>query len=295
MPMRATMPIFADRIRGRLRPAMACAGIVLALLVTLAGCSRPQEGAGHGEQAPVGVAADAARQLAYEHSVRFDAAPDRLPAIHAAGLAACREAGAAACTLLESRIDSEPRAAAALKFRARPQVIPKLIAALGTQAELAHQSTSAEDLSGPIADSARQLAMLEDYRARLEDMRGRAADDIDALIKVNHELAEVQATLEEAAGKRAGLAQRIETEILHVAISTEAHRPFWTPIGRALRSFGGNLAEGIAYAITALPYLLPWLVMIALAVWALRRGLRRWRGSRRHEAVRPAPPGHDGG
>ena len=295
MPIQGTMPIFADRIRGRLRPAMACGGIVLVVLITLGGCSRPQEGAAHGEQAPAPVAADATRQLAYAHSVRFDAAPERLPAIHAAGLAACRDAGAAACTLLESRIDSEPRAGAALKFRARPQVIPKLIAALGAQAELAHQSTSAEDLSGPIADNARQLAMLEDYRARLEDMRGRAANDIDALIKVNHELADVQATLEQAAGKRAELAQRVETEILQVAISSEAHRPFWTPIGRALRGFGGNLAKGIAYAITALPYLLPWLVMIALAVWALRRGLRRWRGPRRHEAGRPAPHGRDQG
>lgn len=174
-------------------------------------------------------------------------------------------------------------------------MIPKLIAAIGTQAELAHQSTSAEDLSGPIADSARQMAMLEDYRARLEDMRGRAGTDIDALINVNHELAEVQATLEEAAGKRAELAQRVETDILHVAIGTAAHRPFWTPIGRALRSFGGNLAEGIAYAITALPYLPPWLVMIAFAVWALRRWLRWWRGSRRGKAVPAAPHVRDGG
>lgn len=292
MPMRATMPMFADRTDRRRRPAMAWAGIVLAVLVILTGCSKPQQGAASGEHAVMREGAGAARQMAYEHSVRFDAAPDRLPAIHAAGLAACREAGPAACTLLESRIDSEPRAEAALKFRARPQVIPKLIAAFGTQAELAHQSTSAEDLSGPIADSARQLAMLEDYRARLEDMRGRAGNDIDALIKVNHELAEVQATLEAAAGKRAELAQRVETEILNVAIGTEAHRPFWTPIGRALRSFGGNLAEGIAYAITALPYLLPWLFMIAFALWALRRCLRWWR---RRKAVRPAPHGQDAG
>ena len=42
-------------------------------------------------------AADAARQLACEHTVSFDAVPERVPAIHAAGLAAC--------TLFESRID----------------------------------------------------------------------------------------------------------------------------------------------------------------------------------------------
>lgn len=74
---------------------------------------------------------------------------------------------------------------------------------------------------------------------------------------------------------RAELAQRVETEILHVAISTDAHRLFWTPIGRALGSFGGNLAEGIGYEITSLPYLLPWLFMIAFAFAFAVRALQR--------------------
>lgn len=72
----------------------------------------------------------------------------------------------------------------------------------------------------------------------------------------------------------------------------DAHRPFWTPIGRAPRSFGGNLAEGIAYAIAALPYLLPWLFMFAFARWALQRCLRWWR---RRKAVSSAPHGRDAG
>lgn len=83
-----------------------------------------------------------------------------------------------------------------------------------------------------------------------------------------------------------------------MATGTGAQRPFWTPVGRALRSFGGNLAEGIAYAITALPYLLPWLFMVAFmfafAVWAVRRCLRWWRGSRRGKAVPSAPHVRDG-
>jgi len=264
-----------------LRAAMAAAVMLLAVL---GGCSKPHDGPGLGEK-PAAQDGAAPRQLAYEHSVSFDAEPERLPAIHATGLAACREAGAAACTLLESRIDSEPEAEAALKFRARAQVIPRLVAAMGNKAELAHQSTSAEDLSGPIADTARRLTMLQNYRDRLEDMRNRAGNDIDALIKVNHELAEVQSQLEAADGMRAQLTQRVETEILNVTISAERHRPFWAPIGLALRDFAGNLAEGIAYAIRALPYLLPWVVMIALAIWAVRR---LWRAVRRRAAAREA-------
>ena len=264
-----------------LRPLVIVAIMLPALL---ASCSRPHEGPALGEK-PAAQDGAAPRQLAYEHTVSFDAEPERLPAIHATDLAACREAGADACTLLESRIDSEPKAEAVLKLRAKPQVIPRLVAAMGNRAELAHQSTRAEDLSGPIADTGRRLAMLQNYRDRLEDMRNRAGSDIDALIKVNHELAEVQSRLEEADGMRAQLAQRVETEILNVTISAERHRPIWKPIGRALRDFAGNLAEGIAYAITALPYLLPWVFMIAFAVWAVRRV---WRIVRRRAAPRPA-------
>lgn len=281
--MQAAISHLIDLSINRLGRRAATAAAFM-LLTVLAGCSKPHDGPSLGEK-PAAQDGAAPRQLAYEHTVGFDAEPERLPAIHATGLAACREAGAGACTLLESRIDSEPRAEAALTFRARPQVIPRLVAAMGNKAELAHQSTRAEDLSGPIADTGRRLTMLQNYRDRLEDMRNRAGSDIDALIKVNHELAEVQSRLEETDGMRAELAQRVETEILNVTISAERHRPFWAPIGRALRDFAGNLAEGIAYAITALPYLLPWVIMSAFAIWAVRR---LWRIVRRRAAAREA-------
>ena len=247
------------------------------LLATLAGCSKPLE-APMREQVPIAQhdRANAARQLAYENFVDIDSAPDKVPALYADGLRACR-AAAAACTLLESRIDSEPDAAASLKFRARPDVIPTLIAAMGHQAELARQSTHVEDLSGPIADTARELAMLDDYRSRLEALRSRAGNDIDALIKVNRELADIQSRYETADGKRAVLAQRVDTEILNVSIRSDRQRPFWSPIRRSLEQFGSNLSQGISFAVSGLAYLLPWLVILLVAAWAVRRMWRRRR------------------
>jgi len=247
------------------------------LLATLAGCSKVQQMPMR-EQAAIAQhdRANAARQLAYEHFVDVDAAPDKVAALYADGLRACR-AAAAACTLLESRIDSEPDAAASLKFRARPDVVPALIAAMGKQAELARQSTHVEDLSGPIADTARELAMLDDYRSRLEALRNRAGNDVDALIKVNRELAEIQSKYETADGKRAQLAQRVDTDILNVSIRSDRQRPFWAPIRRSLEQFGSNLSQGIAFAVSGIAYLLPWLFIILLAAWAVRRMWRRRR------------------
>jgi hypothetical protein len=246
-------------------------------LAALTGCSKVQQTPMR-EQAAIAQhgRADATRHLAYEHAVDIDTAPDKVATLYANGLRACREA-AAACTLLESRIDSEPDAAASLKFRARPDVIPTLIAAMGHQAELARQSTHVEDLSGPIADTARELAMLDDYRSRLEALRSRAGNDIDALIKVNRELADIQSRYETADGKRAVLAQRVDTEILNVSIRSDRQRPFWSPIRRSLEQFGSNLSQGISFAVSGVAYLLPWLVILLIAAWAVRRMWRRRR------------------
>jgi hypothetical protein len=260
------------------RPSsIVCAGL-LVLLVLLAGCSA-RHGADQGNVQVAQQAAGTARQLAYEHEVDIDTAPDRVASTQAAGLRACRDA-TAACTLLASSIEGAPNAAATLTFRARPDVISKLVAAMGQHAELARQSTRAEDLSAPIADAARQLAMLDDYRTRLEALRSRAGNDIEALIKVNQALVEVQANYEAAAGKRALLGQRVETEILKVSIGSARHRPFWTPVGQALREFGGHLAEGISTAITGLAYLIPWLVPMSVLGWGGRRLWRRRRGGK---------------
>jgi hypothetical protein len=252
------------------------------LLALLAGCAKKDE-APMREGAPVAAvaqsrAANPPRLLAYEHFVNIDAAPNQVAAIHDAGVAACRAATAAGCTLLESRIDSEPEASASLKFRARPDVVPTLLAALGKQAGIAGHSTRVEDLSGPIADTARQLAMLEDYRNRLEALRSRAGNDVDALIKVNRELADVQSRFEAEDGKRAVLARRVDNEILNVSIRSDRHRPFWAPIRRSLAEFGSNLSQGISIAIAGVAYLLPWLVMIAILTWVVRRLWRRRRG-----------------
>jgi predicted small lipoprotein YifL len=250
------------------------------LLAVLAGCAKKQEAPMHElPGADQAAAAGRSRQLAYEHFVDIEAAPDRVAAIYDAGLAACRAATAAGCTLLESRVNSEPNASASLKFRARPDVVPALLSALGRKEGIARHSTQVEDLSGPITDTARQLAMLEDYRSRLEALRNRAGNDVDALIKVNRELAEVQSRLEAEDGKREVLARRVDNEILNVSIDSDRQQPFWAPIRRSLAEFGGNLAQGISIAIAGVAYLLPWLFLIAVVAWVVRR-LWRWRRGR---------------
>jgi hypothetical protein len=250
--------------------------VVLALLAGVAACSQHQQTAPEG-QAPAGNAAQdgARRYLAYQHSVEIDTDEGKVVALHDAAIAACRAASADQCTLLESRISSGRDASAVLKFRAKPDGIRKLIAALGRQGAITGQSTSAEDLAGPIEDIARKLRMLGDYRSKLEALRDRSGSDVDALIKVNRELAAVQAELEADAGKQAYMMQRVETEILDVDIRAGRNQSFWRPVRMALSDFGANLSQGVSIAISGVAYLLPWVVLLGVPAWIGRKLWRR--------------------
>lgn len=95
--------------------------------------------------------------------------------------------------------------------------------------------------------------MLLDYREKLEALRPRTANDFDKLIKINHELAQVQGELEDAASKQASLQQRVDTELLEVTITSEQQRTFWHPIAQSLREFSSSLSQGTAITISAPP------------------------------------------
>ena len=255
--------------------------ITVLLLLGLIGCSKENASAPLADTATAaapsrGAGANSPRRtLAYSHSIQIDTQESRVAAIYESALAACRGASDDLCTLLDSHISTGRFSSASLRFRAKPSGIAKLIAALGKQADITDQSTKAEDLAGPIQDGEKKLAMLTAYRTALEDLRNRAGNGVDALIKVNHELAEVQSELETAAGKQAYLVQRVQTEILEVSIGSERNQSFWRPISLATSDFGANLSQGSSTAITGVAYLIPWAVIIGLAVWIARKVWRR--------------------
>jgi hypothetical protein len=51
-------------------------------------------------------------------------------------------------------------------------------------------------------------------------------------------------------------------------------------IKRAADGIGQTLITSVAALIVALAATLPWLPVIVLMVWGIRRGLRRWRAQR---------------
>ncbi len=264
---------------------------VFALLL-LQGCSRAPEPGAAGSQAemaqmvspqpagapPPPAEAQRGKYLAYEHHVTVDAPEAGVKPLLDKLVAACHADVANQCTLLASGVEGGRQSNAHLRVRVKRPGVEQLVALAASGGELASRSTAAEDLEGPIRDNAKRLDMLRSYREKLLALEGKAGNNAEALIKLSQELASVQSELEAATGVEARLMERVNMDLLNIAIQSRSQRGFWSPVSRASRDFGANLSEGIASAITGLAYLLPWALILFVA-GAIARKV--WRKARR--------------
>jgi hypothetical protein len=262
--------------------------LALLCLLVLGACSRndAEIGFSQSERAHAAPKETRARSmLAYEHSIDIETGAAQVPGLFEAAQQICLANAGEGCVVLESHINAGDRINSTLKFRAKGAVIARIVDALSRQGAVQNRSTIAEDLGGPIEDGARKLQMLKDYRGKLEALQARASLDVDSLIKLTRELADVQSQLEALAGNQAKLVQRVDTEILNVEIHAAGHSSAWHPIRQALSGFGENLAQGGANAITATAFLLPWTLLLAVLGWGLRKIRGTWRQSRKRVAA----------
>jgi hypothetical protein len=145
------------------------------------------------------------RRLAYEHTVSVDTTQDKLQDLFALLQKKCSELSDDACEVLESRVSTGRNPHASLRLRVKPRGVVKVISLLNQSGTVVEQSTVAEDLAAPIASTDQNLALKSDYRAKLETLRKQAGNDIDALIKINRELAQVQSDIDVLTGTSANL------------------------------------------------------------------------------------------
>ncbi|XZG70481.1 DUF4349 domain-containing protein [Chitinibacteraceae bacterium HSL-7] len=249
---------------------------LMATALLLTACGRKEEQAtrsASSTHAPEARKAD--QMLAYEHQVGLTVDDDEVAPAHQRVSDTCRKRQD--CVVLESGIDRGYGMSASLRVRSSPAGIAALLTTVRASGDVRSQSTHAEDLAAPIADTSRQLTMLTDYRTRLEALRDRAGTSVDALIKINEQLAETQGKIEALAGEHAHLTQRVQTELLTIAIDGRGQSSMWRPVRESLESFGQTSARGLSALIATAAFLLPWLLIAVPLIW----GWRRWRAKRR--------------
>ena len=257
--------------------------LAVAGMIVLAGCAGKGESGGPSSAARLDGKEKGSEFLAYEHNVSVDTSEAQVRPLDEKVVAACKADTDNGCLLLDSSIDGGRYVHARISMRAKPAGIKKMMALVGSEGEITSQGTKVEDLGRPVLDSKKRLEMLKQYQAQLQELEKRSGTNVDALIKVTKELATVQAELEQATAANALLMQRIDTDLLNVVISAEGKQSFWRPVKRALGNFTENLSEGVANAITAMAYILPWLIAFVLLFPLGRKGWRRLRGVSRKD------------
>jgi hypothetical protein len=162
-----------------------------------------------------------------------------------------------------------------IKLRINPVAVEDLVAFTSSLGKLEHRSTTVEDLAEAIQDTQSRVEMLTSYRKQLLELQAKAATNIDAAIKIESELSTVQSNLERAAGEAAFQTKRVTTDIVTINFAVAEQRAFWRPVRETLRDFLGNLSNGLSHAITAVAYIVPWLLVIVPGLYLVRFLWRR--------------------
>jgi hypothetical protein len=187
----------------------------------------------------------------------------------------CTSDSADHCTILQSDVSTGPFASGLIKLRIDPDAVDALISFAAGLGKLEHRSTQVEDLADTNQDTQSRIEMLTNYRKQLLELQGKAGTNIDAAIKVASELSTVQSHLEQAMGQAAYQNKRTTTDIVTIHFSVTEQKAFWRPIREAVRDFFGNLSNGISQAITAVAYILPWLLVVVPGLYLVRFLWRR--------------------
>jgi hypothetical protein len=217
--------------------------------------------------------------LSRDHSVTIEVPESELHARFQRLTDRCSADSADQCTILQSDVSSGQFPSGLVKLRIDPKAVEGLIDFAASLGRLEHRSTRVEDLADAIQDTQSRIEMLTTYRKQLLDLQGKAGTNIDAAIKVASELSSVQSNLEQANGQAAYQAKRTTTDIVTVQLTVVGQKAFWRPIQGATRDFLGNLSEGISQAITAVAYILPWMLVAIPGLYFVRFLWRR-RGRR---------------
>jgi hypothetical protein len=228
--------------------------------------------------------ANAAAKLAVTHAFDLSMPSAEIEATQRRHLEECARLG---CTVLNTslRHAGQGRVFANTSVRISPQSFDAFAQAIAAPpARATRHSEAAEDETIPLLDVEKRLAAKSALRDRLEAMLKDPATKTTAdLIAIEKELAEIQGDIESATAQRDYL--RTITDTVRVNISydglvAEVGGVDLSQVKRAVTDFGDTVLASLAALIYVIAALLPWLPVIVVLGWIVRRGVRRWRARR---------------
>ena len=228
-------------------------------------------------------------KLAVTHTFELSMPSDQVEAVQRRDLDECQKLG---CTVLTTSLQHGGRGSvyARTSLRISPQSFDAFARALAAApARITSHAQTAEDKTVPLLDVEKRLEAKTALRDRLEAMLKDPATKTTAdLLAIEKELAQIQGEIESATAQRDYLrtiTDTVKVDITYGGIVAEVGGLDLGPLKRAVSEFGDTVLTSLAALIYITAALLPWLPVILLFGWAVRRGFRRWRAARAKPAA----------
>lgn len=240
-----------------------------------------------------------APMIAYDYVDTIWAPAGRIKALMDAHQKACVAAGAANCQVIAANSGGAEGGVtqAMLSLRASPTWIASLRGGLDADAKAAggrvtDSQVTSEDLTRSIVDGEARLRAQTTLRDRLQALLADRPGKLSELLEVERELARVQGEIDSAQSTLAVMKTRVATSALILRYESGAvTRPAgaWAPLAQALAEVASILARSLAALVLFATWAAPWLLVLGLAIWALRKRLPRLRRKPSRDETPPLP------
>ena len=235
-----------------------------------------------------GGAGNSQRFIAVRHKLEVIAPESNLPKAWESVITYC---GTIECTVVSSNLVTQRRDAApsgSMSLRVSPGDLKKLFDQVEKQGHIVGHATESEDKTTAVLDTEARIKNLTSFRDSLRTMLAKPSASVKDLVEIQQQLTEVQSQLDSETAQRKILANETEKVAVEISFGVERSgrgRSAWTPIGDALRESGSDLAASVAWLITAIVTIIPWLVLIVPLCWLL---VKLWRPFRRKASSSPS-------
>ncbi len=233
-----------------------------------------------GGEASTPPSSEARRFIALRHALTLETSAEKLKSIYEGLIRRCLPTQ---CELLIANFSRETDGnlpSASLEMRIQPKLADGFIASLGQEAEIVTHHRGSEDRTDQVIDVEAQMKNITQLRDQLRAMLGEKRGTLKETLDVQRELANTQARLDALTGTRKALAN--ETEKVAVSIALQAKRSslprqVWSPLNDAWQGMGEVMASSLAFMMTLIAAILPWLALALPLLWLGRYYWKRAR------------------
>ena len=233
----------------------------------------------------------AQRFIAVKHKLELVAPDSEIPKAWESTVNFC---GTFQCVVVASSITTKTRDTAAsgsMVLRVIPEDLKKLFDHVQKLGNLVQHTTESEDKTAVVIDTDAKIKNLTSFRDSLRTMLARPSVTVKDFVEIQKQLTDVQSELDSETAQRKILAnetEKVAVEITFAAERTPGRSGAFAPIWEALRESGSDMAVSVAWLISLIVTVIPWLVLIVPLCWFVAR---LWRKLRRKPASSvPAQP-----